>query len=51
MYKKGKIRIMFTFLMCFAFLIYLLPMQVLAFGPSSKTQYSGIDVSRISRKY
>lgn len=39
------IKTIFTFLLCFTFTIYVLPVQVMAFGPSDDTLYEGIDVS------
>ena len=39
------IKTTFTFLLCFAFIIYVLPTQVMAFGPSDDKLYEGIDVS------
>lgn len=35
----------FTILVCFAFIIYVIPTQSIAFGPSDDTLYEGIDVS------
>lgn len=42
--QKG-IKIIFIFLLCLAFTVYVLPSQVLAFGPSDSKIYEGIDVS------
>ena len=36
---------LFTILICFAFLLYILPPEASAFGPSDDTIYEGIDVS------
>lgn len=38
-------KIAFTFIVCFAFMIYVLPTQMVAFGPIDSTIYEGIDVS------
>ncbi len=45
MWHKGAIKFIFIFLLCFAFMIYVIPSQTLAFGPSDDTIYEGIDVS------
>lgn len=45
MNKKRIVNIIFTSIACFIFLIYILPSQVLAFGPASEPLYNGIDVS------
>lgn len=42
---KKLISVTFTFLLCFVFITYIIPAQVLAFGPSSNYLYEGIDVS------
>ncbi len=44
MFKK-HFKIVFTMLLSFAFLIYILPVPVFAFGPASNDIYDGIDVS------
>lgn len=38
-------KIAFTFIVCFAFMIYVLPTHMIAFGPIDSTIYEGIDVS------
>lgn len=42
---QRMIKKMFIFLICTAFIIYVLPSGVIAFGPSDSTIYEGIDVS------
>lgn len=43
--RNRILKIIFTIIICFAFIIYVLPTQTMAFGPSDDTIYEGIDVS------
>lgn len=45
MLRKKIIIASFHILVCLIFMLYILPTQVLAFGPSDETIYKGIDVS------
>lgn len=45
MCKTKLIKLSFTFLLTFIFIIYIMPVPIFAFGPSSDEIYQGIDVS------
>ena len=49
MQQTKLIKATFTFLLTFIFVIYILPVPIFAFGPSSDEIYQGIDVSTYQR--